>query len=361
MQTRRVVAQILAAAAIFCGGISAAHADSYMSKGVPETDVTFKDVQDGKLVVTMSNGREKTVPLTDIASMNLKDLKAFNDAEGKRDKPADAAKLYLEALRNASKTQRRFVQARALPSLDAAGFYADAMQAFIELYSNSPTAGIWELHPRNLPADGKSLYLVDAASAIAGRVNAVPFTRDPEAQKNLNGILLEIYNKQGNTAKAAEVAKILGIDVAPVPVPETGSTPPAIVGPTIPITGAGVADVDAAMAAKKWEQAVAAADSALTAQRDDATAIKLYTSRALALKNLNRLEEAAASYMRVAAYYPASTVPASEALFNAGDIQKALKHDDEAKRLGAEIESKYPGSAAAAKAEGAGFATKPRK
>jgi tetratricopeptide (TPR) repeat protein len=304
------------------------------SGGLSTEFLTVSDIKDGVIIVQISTGEMK-FNLADVTVISLNDSKEFTEAEKlQKTKPVDAARLYSAAIKATTKGNKKLAQYRAIPVMDEAGSYGDAVTNFAELYSVSPTETVWNLRPKKLPTDAKSQYLKDAASAVSSKLSAPAIKTSSDGLKNLNTMLLEIYNAQGNTIEAAKVAKALGVEVA-VPEPKGGAAQvpavgnPAVVAPPVAIPAVG-------------------ADP------------KSFRDRAEALQKANQHEEAAATYMSVAAYFPTNKIVASEGLFSALEIQRTLKKDAEAKRLADEIYTKYPDTPASAKLAPLGFSA-PKK
>jgi TolA-binding protein len=67
------------------------------------------------------------------------------------------------------------------------------------------------------------------------------------------------------------------------------------------------------------------------------------------------LDEAAATYLRIVAFFPTRKADASDALFAAAEIQKSLKREDEAKRLFADLDARYKETNAWKKAQSLGL------
>jgi hypothetical protein len=310
-----------------------AMADGKLTSGGLSTEfLTVSDVKDGVVIVQITTGEMK-FNLADVTIISLSDSKEFTEAEKlAKTKPVDAARLYSAAIKGTTKGNKKLAQYRSIPVLDEAGFYGEAVASWVELYSVAPTEAMWNLRPKKMPADAKSQYLKDAASAINAKLSAAALKVNPDGLNKLNSMLLEIYNAQGNTVEAAKVAQTLGVKVTvPDPAPKTGGNPaapapavgnPGAVVPALPIAGADP---------------------------------KSFRDRADALVKANQPEEAAATYMAIAAFFPTNKGVASDALFSAFEIQKSLKKDAEAKRLADEIHRNYPDTGASQKLAGAGF------
>lgn len=313
-----------------------ARADSFKHDGFTYKDVRINGFKDGAMSATVGSA-ERQYELSKVESLNLVDSPKFNAAEDARKDPKKASALYLDAIKSINRKDIKLLaQARAISVLEADGKYLDAVTNFLDVYRAAPTGVTWELHPQTLPAAGSTL-LKDSARKITEKLPA--FAKSTDATKNLKTLLLEIYTR-ANDPKAAPLAKELNVGIAAVetPVAGAGSTPdPA------PSVGAGdLSSVEGAVQAKKFDDAIAQADTLLATASGDA-AIKLFQLKAQAYLGLSKQEDAALSLLRIALHYPNSPA-APVALFQAADIQKKLKQDVAANRLYKEIVDKYPNS-----------------
>lgn len=326
-----------------------AWADMFDEGGLPYRDVVIKDCIDGKMVVEVG-GKERTYDLSGITRVELTGHAGFNAAEAARKDAAKAADLYRRALPAIpNRGKKRLAQARALPVFDAAGRYADAIEAFLDLYAARANATTWDLRPKNMPSEANSDYLKQAARALSTRLTAPPFTSG-EPQKNLRTLLLEIYSKQGDTENAGKIARLLGTEVPSVPETPTNVTGPTNTSRTPEVTPSKVnlPDVEQALAKHDYTRVISLADAALADARED-VAIKLFAFKARAYQGQKKPALAAGEYLRIATHYPQSHA-ASESLLQAAQLQLQANNKAEAKALVDELQRKYKDTAAAVKA-----------
>ena len=329
-------------------------ADSFKDDGLAFKDVTIKDIKNGKLVVEVG-GNDRTYELAKATNVDIGDTTLTN-AENARLEPVKAIEFYRRAITTLRAGRKRVAEARALPLFDDQGRYTDAINAFLDLYQNDPTPGTWELRPKKMP-DANSAFLKEAAAAISNKLASAPFKTQGDAQKNLRNLLLEIYVKQGDTVRASEQARLLGVEIpggGPVTVPPetsgTTGTSHTSETPTVASTGSYV-DVETALTAKNYDRALALADAMLPNAKED-TAIRLFKYKAQAYLAQNKLELAAGAYLRITAHYPANIREGSEALLSAAEIQNRLKHPDETQALITQLTTnpRYKDTPAAVKA-----------
>ena len=231
------------------------------------------------------------------------------------------------------KDLRVVAQWRAIEPLDKGEKWVEAVGMFLEVYGASPTEGVWKVRPTHMPAAGAK-PLSDSADKVAA---AVKIAKGDEARKNLQGWLLEIYNRAGDTAAAQRVAREMSGVAA-----ETAPARPTVV--------AALADVEAAYRGKDYAGVIKKADAELATTTGE-TAIALFAFKAQAQEALGKDEDAAGTWLRIAAHYP-TNVRAAEALLAAGQLEKKMGHAEAAKALFREVMEKFPGTKEAAAAKG---------
>lgn len=332
-------------AAVVSATASLALADYVKIDGFGYDNVIIKGVQEGKLLVLVGP-KSETHAFSKVDEVRIEDVPALAEAEKAyaNKEYKKAGQSYITAMnRTNNRGLQQVIMARAIPALEADGRFNDAVKYFLEVYQAHPTEAAWDLRPTKLPAKGSNM-LAEAARMIESKLN-IPALKAETPQKNLKMFLLEIYQKAGNDAKAAALAKELGASLPETPTAgsnDTRTTTPAAPESIQVADGATTRDVDAAIAAKDYAKAVALADSALrTAQGE--TAAALYMAKARALAADKKPDDAALAYLRIYAHYPSSPL-APAALLNAANIQKEQKREDAAKRLYREIVEKYPNS-----------------
>lgn len=352
-------------ALVSCAALSlaatAAFADSGTIDGFTNSDIQITAVRNGQIVYVVSSGTELTSPLSKIQSLTLDNYPRFNDAEAAmaaKDYPK-AADAYAAALQKVNdRTLRLVVEARSIPAFDNAGRWPEAVSSFLALYRASPTPGTFALRPTHLPAAGSAL-LASSATLVASQFNNTAF-KSPKAQKSLKTMLLEIYNRMGDP-RAAALAKELNAaapetgthapgtgQTSPLAAPpRTANPPPAAVVATA-VDDPMVKNVEAQLAAKKYDDVIKQADAALATATDEG-AVHLFLAKAQALQALSKLPEAAAVYMRIPIHYPKSPAAAA-AMLTAARIESQLQDDAAAKRLFKEVVDRFPGTPEAAAA-----------
>jgi tetratricopeptide (TPR) repeat protein len=328
---------LLAWGAALALGSGAAIADSVVFDGFPYKDISISGYSDGAIVADAA-GVQKTYDCSRLDQIELEDQTTFNKAEAARRAKdwAIASEQYSKALLETRRSLRPVVEARAILAFDMTGKYVDAMKAFIDIYSKSPTAATYALRPQKLP-DASSQMLGDAATIINGRMNDQKFS-DPAVQNNLKAILIDIYTQSKDPRLSAVVHSVTG-----TPAPAVDAVADA--GPKEPKDGASA--IDDALTAGKYSDVIKTADT-LLATADTETAVHLYMAQGQAYAALNKPEDAEAAYLRVAIHFPMHS-QAPNALLQAADLEKK-SNPEGAKRLLKEIVDKYPNSPAAEKA-----------
>ncbi len=320
-----------------------ASADSFKYDGLGYKDVKVVGLKDGQMTAALASG-ERTFEISKLEEISIDGMQKFTDAEAARKNPAKAAALYIDAIRTINRKEIHLLaEARSIVPLDASGKWLDAVTNFLDVYAYGPTPEAWELRPKNLPASGSKL-LGESADRINSRLSSFKST---DALKNLKTFLLEIYTK-ANDPRAAKLAAELGSGTVET-VPTTGAATPQTPTQETPTnttpaaTGSeDVSAVDAAIKARKYDDAIALADNLLASATGE-PAITLFELKARAYQAQNKLNDASLALMRIAVFYP-TNARASAALLQAADLQAQLKNQDAAKRLYKEVVDKYPNS-----------------
>ena len=320
--------QTIITAAFVALASSTAFADALRYDGFNyRDDVTITGLKDGELLATVKSA-EKTFDLDKVEWIELTGQPNFNAAElARKDDPKKAAALYKTALQNINDRKLKILaELRAVAPNDADGKFSDAVADFLDAYQASPTDSVWKLHPSNIPAS-PSTMLKESADRINARVSSF---KTEDAKKNLKTFELEILTK-GNDPRAAALAKVIGTGTAETP----AATPNAAPTPAEPsgavIGGSGLQGVSDAVKSKNYDAALTQADGLLKTATGD-TAVRLFELKAQAYVGQKKLDLAAATLLRVIAHYPSSPNVIPD-LMQAAELEKALKHDDEAKHL----------------------------
>lgn len=280
--------------------------------------------------MALQAGGEKLVALEEVTAIGLDNWPKFAEAEAVRGDLLKAVPAYRALIPTINKPELKVVaQWRAIEPLDKGGQWVEAVGMFLEVYAASPTDGVWKVRPTQMPATGSKM-LAESADKVAAAVKAA---KSDEARKNLQGLLLDIYTKAGDTAAAARLAREIATGVAE-------EVPPAAARTTTSGDQAGLAEVEAAVRGKDYEGAVKKADALLATVTGD-TAVQLFAFKAQAQEALGKDEDAAGTWLRITAHYP-SSVRAPEALLHAGMLEKKVGHAEEAKTIFREIVGKYP-------------------
>jgi hypothetical protein len=328
---------------LLAGAGGVAWGDAVMT-AVGTSDGTVNGIRGGKLSVTLTSGGEKLVALEEVTAIAVDNWPPFAAAEAVRGDNLQAVKAYRELLAAVNKPELRLVaQWRAIEPLDRAGQWVEAVGAFLDVYGSSPAEGVWKVRPTRVPAAGSKMLGEGAEKVVA----AVKAAKGDEARKNLQGWLLEMYTRAGDTAAAQRLAREMsGAGEEPVR---------ALAGRSGGGGGAGgepaaLGEVEAAFRGKDYDGVVKKADAGLATARGD-VAVELFAFKAQALEALGKDEEAAGTWLRIAAHYPGSSrVP--EAVLRAGKLEKKVGHGESAKALFREVMEKYPQSREAAAAKG---------
>jgi tetratricopeptide (TPR) repeat protein len=318
--------------------------DAVKAEGLKYSDgVSVIGIANGKLL-TRIKGKDRSFDLDKVDWLSLENQPIFNKAEDARKDAKAAAALYKSCIPNFNDRKLKVVaELRAVGPLDADGKYTDAVNCFLDAYQYSPTESVWNLRPTSVPP-ASSTMLKESATKIETRASQFTAT---DARKNLKTWELELLTKARDPAAPALARELNGTA-------EPGANP-AAPAPAAPeaapaaAVGAGLQGVANAVNAKQYDAAIAQADRLLGVATGD-TAVRLFELKAKAYEGKQNLAEAAANYLRIAAHYP-SNAAAPESLYRAAELQKQLKHDDEAKRLFKEIVEAYPNSATAIKAK----------
>jgi tetratricopeptide (TPR) repeat protein len=311
--------------------------DRFFYDGLLYEDVTINGYRNDGVSVTLKAGG-KILSLSKISWMAIDAAPTLVDAEKSRTAdPKKAAALYRDAIRALNDPdQKMLAELRAVAPTDADGRYVEALGDFLDVYAADPTEATWSMHPTHLPNAGSTM-LVEAAERIQA---ALPKFSSDGAKKNLKTLQLELYTKAGDP-RADSLVKELTTGIV------ESSSPKAAAAPT---EESAIEPIQAAIKAKDFAGAIQQADALIRVAREE-TVIRAYELKALAYQGENQLDAAAATLLRIATYYPAST-SAPTALLMAADLQKRGGHEAEAARLYHEIIDKYPSAPEAIKATG---------
>jgi hypothetical protein len=257
----------------------------------------------------------------------------FNQAEKSRKDAKKSAALYKTALSNINDRKLKVLAtARAIGPTDADGKFTEAVTYFLDVYAAAPSENTWKLKPSNIPPANSSM-LKESADRIQNRLAMV---RQDDAKKNLKTFQLELLTKANDPRAAALATELNGGNVEPTAGNAQATPAPAAAQATPVITsGEGIEGVSNALKAKNYDSAIAQAD-ALLKSANEPTAVRALELKAQAYEAQKKLDLAAATLIRVAAHYPNNS-QAIPALTRAAELQKALKHDEEAKRITDEI------------------------
>jgi len=325
-----------AAWALSAGAVVASAADSVVYEGFTYSDISVSGFADGTISADAA-GQQKHYVLKSIDRLELEGQTDFNKAEEAR-KAKDwtkAAEMYSRALSSGRRALKPVMEARAIQAFDNTGRYLEAVRAFMDIYASSPTPATFALHPQQLP-DASSKMLPEAADIITGRLKERVFNT-PQAQQDLKALLLEIYTQSKDPRGAALTG------AAPVEQPGTTAVVPG--GKEPPPQN--LSSVEDAFSGRKFDQVVKLAEP-LLATAEGESAVRLFMMEAQAYEALNKADEAALAYLRVAVHYPNHS-QAPVALLAAADLVKKTNPEG-ARRLYKEIVDKYPNSPAALKA-----------
>ena len=297
-------------------------------------DGTVNGIRNGKVSLTPKAGVERLFELSEIAALSLDQWPKFLEAERLRGDPLQtiaAAAAYKALIATINKPELKLLaEWRAIDPTDRDNRWTQAVALFLEVYQDSPTPAMWQFRPTHWPA-ATSKMLPDSADMVAG---AVKGAKTDEARKNLRMFLLEIYTHAGDTQAAGRVARDISTGGA-----EAISTRPR--EPSSAETAA-LDAIDAALADGNFDGAGAQADALLATATGEA-AVRLFAMKARALEGREKLEPAAAVWLRIPAHYPASP-GAPAALLRACQIQRKLNHDQAADALMEELRASYPDS-----------------
>jgi hypothetical protein len=328
----RLTRRILPVALLAISPLLAGHAlaDALRADGFRYSDgVTVIGLKDGQLYATI-NGSDKLFALDKVESIELTGQPQFNEAETSRKDAKKSAALYKEAMTHINDRKLKVLAAaRAIGPADSDGKFLEAVGYFLEVYSAFPTDDIWKLKPANIPPATSSM-LKESADRIRARVSLI---KSDDAKKNLKTFELELLTK-ANDPRAGALAKELGTGTveSPTNTVQTNAEP----APAANISGGESTEgVSNAIRAKNYDAAIAQADTLLKTA-NEANAVALLELKAQAYEAQKKLDLAAAALIRVSAHYPNNSKAIPD-LMRAAELQKTLKHDDEAKRLSDEI------------------------
>jgi TolA-binding protein len=305
---------------------------------------TVNGLRKGKLSLTLKNGDERLFDLPEVTSVGLDKWPKLLEAERLRVDPLQAlpaAEAYKDLIPTLNKPElKTLVQWRAIDPTDRAQRWTDAVVLFLDVYQAASSDAIWKARPTHMPQPASRL-LPESADKIATALKLRAEARSPEArspaaddvQKNLRLMLMEVYNRSGDTQAAARLAREISTGIAEDPHPRT----PAATAPT-----AALSAIESALNAGNFDEAQQQAD-ALLATAEGETAAQIYALKARAYEGQQQLESAAANWLRIVAHYPTS-LAAPGALFHAAQLEQRLQHPQSAQALLEELKAKYPDS-----------------
>jgi tetratricopeptide (TPR) repeat protein len=318
-------------------------ADEVTADGFPYGTALVLGIRNDKLAFRTQAGKELQVDLGKVSKIIIDKMPKFNAAEEARDSDAKrAAALYKEALQQelTNRALRPLGLWRSIGPTDADGRWTEAVTLFLSLYQTNPTEAVWAIRPTHIPAAGSSM-LKESADLIGSRL--AQFS-NADAKKNLQLMQVDLYTKAGETKAAARLARELS---GAAPEPEVGNAGGSG-AETVPIGAVEMAPIEDAIKSGKYETALELSDKLLArATGDGAATVTMAKARAYA--GAKQRELAAATYLRVAIFYPKSAA-APAALLAAADLQRQMQHEEEAKRLYKELSEKYADSPEAVRA-----------
>jgi len=294
--------------------------------------ITVQEIRDGSLFYKLPSGRQMDRPIDQIRYLQITGWDVFNQAEKHRlsGNWRGAAFGYEQAIAaNASAegdgTLDRVLLARCrlIGALDEEGRFDKAVAAYLEVLDRMP-AVVDSLRPKKTPPAG-STFLPAAAEAVdaflatrRGTPVAVPLAR-----------WRSTWSKDPGSGPA---------------------TAPAPIKAAMKEAGAGLGDIEAMIAASRFEDALKVLDSLDTESVGVRRAEVFYwrgrswlgKSEQPGSPDADRdARRAGLAFMRVAVHFPGHKL-APESLYRAGQICQRAGHPELAANLWAELVGKYP-------------------
>jgi hypothetical protein len=262
---------------------------------------TVNGLRNGKLSLSPKTGSERLFDLSEISAISLDQFPKFLIAEKLRANPLQpiaAAAAYKELIPTLNNPALRLLaEARAIDPTDRNGQWTAAIALFLDIYQSSPTDAVWRLRPAHLPQPSSRL-LSESSDQLTAALKTTPTAA---ARNNLRHLLLDIYTQANDTQAIQRLTR------------EIDGTPDI---PAISTAAANQSDVDA------------------------------FISQARVLESQNKLESAAATWLRIPAHFP-DDPSAPTALLHAAKLQQKLNRPAEAQALLNELRTTYPASSEA--------------
>jgi len=319
MKMRRIAAILL-----ILGAAGAVRGDVIRAKGIRHGSATITDAKDAHVHFT-SNRAPFVVPVAQVQVIAMEGNDKFNRAEELlRDKSfAKAVAAYDSALKGASGWKERLIRYRRLTALDQAEQIDRAAAEWVWIVDGcADKTTALKLRPARLGKKGSK----ENARAIALLEEKLAKVADKGYEAGIKGLLLDLYQREGNEEKAAKLAaELLG---TPATRPDvSGNGPPPAVGDLDQqLKGAAVILLrDPAAALAGIEENL---DRYSPAQLSRALLLAGKAQVALAEKaegepKTRLLLKGGLNFMRVWTYYPGAP-EAPEALYLAGKVNASL-------------------------------------
>ncbi len=321
------------ALAALSGLVAVADADTIYTGITPLTDVQILGTQNGSLRFINRAGAEVSRSFDGIKRLEVSNEPAFNSAEeafeaGNFDKATEG---YIKTIRSTNKPWlKEWSGLRLQEAAEKSGDFPAAVTAWVELIQSNPAAAAGR-QPK-LP-EGTSTFLNTAAADIE---RVLQGRLDDKQKAELLKLLLDIYQRKGDNAKALSTAERLA----------------AVAGDSgDPANQRLLADLKISLAKialdkkdyAKVKQEIASASASIAQPQQQATALYLLAEadRNLAGDDQQKLQDAAVAYMRVVAHFPKSDV-AGDALMHAAEIVEKLGDSKKALALYQQIATEYP-------------------
>ncbi len=314
----------------------------------PEVGVKLTGLREGRLFYLSHTAREVSVPLEQIAYLQVTGWTPFNEAEKQQraEHHREAARWYQRAMDRpfrrvggrALKTDSAgdaidyelLARCRLLNSFDKLGQWDMAVGQYLRIIEVMP-AGLESLRPANVPASdaasiGKALALIDEAVGRLGR-NAVAES------------LIEWSNGWGGRKQRADSMPASAESLPRPPAKETGL-------PALPES----VPLENLVTQERFAEVLAITDTLLQkGEGSDLGSVYYWRGRAWYGQSRSdkppRAEEdrrrAGVAFMRVVILYP-DHERAAECLFLAARIRREAGHDEQADQLLRELLAGYP-------------------
>jgi len=349
----------LCACSLCADEIEAKIGSSYMTY----SSVRITSFIDGTVGYTTANGQNLTKALGDIRRLSIDSIEALGQAEKAAAKGRDwagAIKLYDAAMPKAlRKWQKTLVATRRLGALDSAGMFDRAVKEWLALADGvQGAAWVLAVRPTKIPAKGAAAN--KAAIALLERKRAAG-KRSKAYGTKIVEVLMELYGREGQTAKAAALADLLRGNGG-VTKPVNGNGGEGNGGSTAQATSA-LASAEAYLNDDKPLKALEIIETDLRSFRPS------QLPKALLLRGLARvraaqgktgqakdqqLRQAGLDFMRVYSGFPSSP-QAPDALFHAGRVHTlfAKPNLDVARKVYRKVVADYGKRGAVTKARAA--------